>query len=213
MVGQLQSERNNMELKRKEREKARELRLQGLSLNKISREVGAAKASVSVWVRDIQIPKTEKPKKLNDDKPDPYKQIDWNAVQKYYDDVKSLKECSIHFGISEWNLENAFRDGFLNRRLKILPFERILIENSPLNTGSLKKRLFSSGLKEKRCEGENCGITEWRGKPISFELHHVNGINNDHRLENLLILCPNCHSQTDSYKGRNKVAARKRKFA
>jgi 5-methylcytosine-specific restriction endonuclease McrA len=57
-------------------------------------------------------------------------------------------------------------------------------------------------VKEPRCEA--CGLTEWLARPISFELHHVNGDGNDNRLENLLILCPNCHSQTDTWGGRKK---------
>ena len=49
-----------------------------------------------------------------------------------------------------------------------------------------------------------CGIQEWNGKKLSLHLDHINGINNDHRLENLRFLCPNCHSQTETYTGRNK---------
>ena len=53
-----------------------------------------------------------------------------------------------------------------------------------------------------RCE--ECGLSEWRGKALSLELHHVNGDGLDNRLENLVLLCPNCHSQTDTWGGRNK---------
>ncbi|MBX9580218.1 MAG: HNH endonuclease [Gemmataceae bacterium] len=53
-----------------------------------------------------------------------------------------------------------------------------------------------------------CGISEWQGCPLSLHLDHVNGVNNDNRLENLRFLCPNCHSQTESYckKGRGGAA-------
>lgn len=47
----------------------------------------------------------------------------------------------------------------------------------------------------------------WNGMPIPLELDHINGINTDHRLENLQILCPNCHAQTSNYRGRNKLSA------
>ena len=52
-------------------------------------------------------------------------------------------------------------------------------------------------------EGEECGISEWRGKPLSMALHHINGDGADNRLANILFLCPNCHAQTPNYGGRN----------
>jgi len=54
-----------------------------------------------------------------------------------------------------------------------------------------------------------CGLTEWNNKPISLELDHINGINNDNRLENLRIICPNCHAQTPTYRGRKNVIKQK----
>jgi len=50
-----------------------------------------------------------------------------------------------------------------------------------------------------------CGINEWRGMPLVLRLDHINGVNDDYRLENLRLLCPNCDSQTDTYCGRNRV--------
>jgi len=71
-------------------------------------------------------------------------------------------------------------------------------------TDKLKKRLISEGLLDKVCV--ECGITDsWNNKPIVLHLDHINGVNNDHRLENLRLLCPNCHSQTDTWCGRGKV--------
>lgn len=71
-----------------------------------------------------------------------------------------------------------------------------------IGTSLLKKKLFQEELKEKRCEC--CGRTEWMDKPINLQLHHINGDNTDNRLENLQILCPNCHSYTDNYCGKNQ---------
>lgn len=70
-------------------------------------------------------------------------------------------------------------------------------------TNKLKKKMLKEGIIEKKCSW--CGIADkWNGKPIILHLDHINGINNDHRLENLRLLCPNCHSQTDTYAGRGK---------
>lgn len=79
-----------------------------------------------------------------------------------------------------------------------------LTENGTKDSNKLKLKLFNSGIKQEKCEV--CGITEWMGKKLTFELHHINGIHNDNRLENLIILCPNCHSQTYNFRGRNTNA-------
>lgn len=79
----------------------------------------------------------------------------------------------------------------------------ILVQQSTYtNNNRLRIRLIREGVLSPRC-GE-CGLAEWRGRAITLHLDHINGINNDHRLENLRLLCPNCHSQTDTYCGRNK---------
>lgn len=82
--------------------------------------------------------------------------------------------------------------------------QEILVENSQYTARSrLKIRLLNEGLLEYKCA--LCGnIGEWQGKPLSLQLDHKNGINNDNRLENLRFLCPNCHSQTETYAGKNK---------
>ena len=81
--------------------------------------------------------------------------------------------------------------------------EDILVEHSAYaNISSLKNRIINAGLLEYKCA--ICGLTEWNGKPLSLQLDHINGVHDDHRLENLRFLCPNCHSQTETYSGKNK---------
>ena len=65
----------------------------------------------------------------------------------------------------------------------------------------MRVRLIKEGIKSEMCE--LCGITEWNGKPVSFELDHIDGNRTNHKLENLRIICPNCHSQTHTYRARN----------
>ena len=84
-----------------------------------------------------------------------------------------------------------------------MDLSEILIENSTFSRRSLKKRIIDENLIEYKCAGE-CGLTDiWNGKPIVLQLEHKNGVNNDNRLENLCFLCPNCHSQTETYGGKN----------
>lgn len=109
----------------------------------------------------------------------------------------SIKTAIASFQIDTSHFKQKSNKGKKNRDLST-----ILIEGLPCNTTKLKKRLFREGVKEYRCE--KCGISEWNNEPIILELHHINGNHNDNHLENLQILCPNCHSQTVSFAGKKK---------
>lgn len=75
--------------------------------------------------------------------------------------------------------------------------EYLVIDGPSISSSKLRNRLISSGLKDHRCE--ICSITEWQNKEISLHLDHINGNHSDNRLNNLRIVCPNCHSQTETY--------------
>lgn len=80
-----------------------------------------------------------------------------------------------------------------------IPLEEILAGNYPsFQTYKLKLRLFKEGLKKNICEV--CGIFEWNGLPIQCELDHIDGDKTNHRIDNLRVICPNCHSQTETYR-------------
>lgn len=109
--------------------------------------------------------------------------------------VKLLKEKLDNYGIIHHFISNTI-GGKINK----IPLEEILVENRSYKSQDLKKRLIEEGLKENKCE--ECGISEWRGKLLVLQLHHINGNHNDNRLENLQILCPNCHSLTENFNGK-----------
>jgi hypothetical protein len=86
-----------------------------------------------------------------------------------------------------------------------IPLEQIMVAGSEYtnNRIRLKARILAAGLLTNECA--ICGLgPEWQGKPLTLQLDHINGKNNDHRIENLRILCPNCHTQTDTYAGKSR---------
>jgi 5-methylcytosine-specific restriction endonuclease McrA len=86
---------------------------------------------------------------------------------------------------------------------RLQPLDDVMIENSSYPRRSLKRRLLRYGILEYKCVlCDNNG--SHNGQPLTLQLDHINGINNDHRLENVRLLCPNCHTQQDTYAGKNK---------
>ena len=74
-------------------------------------------------------------------------------------------------------------------------------EYPDFQTFKLKNRLLQEGYKEHKCEC--CGLSVWNDLPIPLELHHKDGNRTNHKFENLQLLCPNCHAQTETYRAKN----------
>ncbi len=81
------------------------------------------------------------------------------------------------------------------------PLSEILVVGSSPSNPRLRERLIAEGILPRRCSG--CGLTRWRGEPAPLQLDHIDGNPRDNRLQNLRLLCPNCHAQTTTYCGRN----------
>jgi len=116
-----------------------------------------------------------------------------NTLKKY---IKQYNINTEHFFTKEQRAEHLKHN---NTKLEL---DDMLILNSTSSRNSLKKRLYDEGIKERKCE--LCGQDEnWNGKKMSLILDHINGINDDNRLENLRIVCPNCNATLDTHCGKN----------
>ena len=91
---------------------------------------------------------------------------------------------------------------YKNMVVKTVTPEMVLKDNCKHARTVLRRCILKHDLLPYKCD--ICGITEWNNKTLSLELDHINGKNNDNRLENLRFLCPNCHSQTSTYGSRNQ---------
>lgn len=122
----------------------------------------------------------------------------FKTIKKY---VEEYKIDTSHFRGQTWNKGMGDTDYAAYNKL-----ENILKENTNFKSDTLKYRLVKEGLKQWKCE--KCGNEGvWEGEELILELHHINGNHYDNRLENLQILCPNCHSQTDNFRNKNNTKA------
>lgn len=80
--------------------------------------------------------------------------------------------------------------------------EEVFCENSAVARSQVRKRILAE--RPRKCQNPLCGIETWLGEDVPLELEHINGVGNDHRRENLLLLCPNCHALTPTWRGRNR---------
>lgn len=118
-----------------------------------------------------------------------------------YDQIKrriiSLGISTSHFTGKGWNV------GMKYQLKSTKPVEQLLIYGIDVQSYKLKAKLFAAGLKKPECELCRWSQMSVDGR-IPVELDHINGDKRDNRLENLRVLCPNCHSLQPTHRGRNK---------
>jgi hypothetical protein len=170
-----------------------EMLAEGLTQAEVGRRLGLAKPTVSYHARRLGIPVSEKCSR----------RYDWSEIQRAYDSGLSVRQCAKRFGFALCSWHAAAKKGLVKARPRKMPIQRLLVVGrSQTGRSHLKERLLEEGLKVNRCE--QCGLTEWRGRPLNMALHHINGQGEDNRLFNLELLCPNCHAQTENFAGRNR---------
>lgn len=98
---------------------------------------------------------------------------------------------------------NKSGKGFSKESNKYIPLMEYLKTSTDIQSNKVRMKLLKEGYKESRCE--SCGLTTWMNKPIPLELHHIDGNHHNNILDNFQLLCPNCHAQTDSWRGRNSA--------
>jgi len=164
---------------------------EGLSITETARQLRLSKSTVCYHARRLERP------------PDARfsTRYDWGAIRECYDAGASLTECREQFGFSTSAWADAVRRGEVVPRPRGRSLDSYLAARTANGRGGLKRRLLAEDGAVYACEW--CEISEWRGRRLSLSLHHLNGDGTDNRRENLLLLCPNCHSQTENYGGRN----------
>ena len=165
---------------------------EGMSRTAVAAALGITKSTVSYHARRLGEPVDERGAR----------RYDWPAIQAYYDRGHGVADCIARFGFSRQTWHAAVTRGAVVPRAHPMPLERLLVADTYRSRHNIKTRLLAEGLKRNACE--TCGLSEWLGRPLSMALHHVNGDGRDNRLENLRLLCPNCHSQTENFSGRKR---------
>ena len=117
--------------------------------------------------------------------------------------IKEYGLDTSHFTGQGWNVGLGFNPK------KTLADSEVFVKDSNYRCSWRLRERYRKVTGINYCEG--CLLGEWQGKPIPLEIHHVNGNNTDNRLENLRLLCPNCHALTSNYRGRAHLSARSEK--
>jgi hypothetical protein len=144
-------------------------------------------------------------------------ELDWPQIQAYYDQGHTVHECYAHFAIDARIVLQAQGSGLFvartqreaSRLRRTITDKEMFCADSKITRAAVRRRILQDALIPYECS--ECEMDpRWRGKPMSLILDHINGVNNDHRLDNLRFLCGNCNQQTPTFCGRNLAYQRER---
>ena len=177
------------------KEQVRNLLLKGVSNRNIVREVGCSSATVSYHREKLGLKKFTR------------STYDWVAIREFYENGHTLKESITEFGFCKSAWAQAVERGEVVPK-KIATEIYLVSDRLQTSRGHIKRRLLKEGLLHNHCYNPTCMFHNqinpiWNEQPLVMHLDHINGKPKDNRLENLRLLCPNCHRQTSTYAGRN----------
>lgn len=193
-------------------EKILKLRERGYTYSEIVKELNVTKSLVAFYCNEKRQKEYLEIIENNKKKKEEYEKIVCDVINE----CSNLNQVCIRLNkrptntnyvflkniISKYNLDiSHFTEEFVPSKSKKYTFDDIFCVNSTFNSNKIKNKLIKENIKEWKCE--KCQRTEWEGDKIPLELHHINGNRTDNRLENLKLLCCNCHSQTDNFCGKN----------
>ncbi len=181
----------------------------GSKYNEICKTLGVAKSTVAYHARKAGLSTGERIVQ---------NRYDWDEIQRIYNGGNCIHKTSSMSGVKLSALQDAVKRGafITNAYVECDPecndrvaHDDMFKRESGYDGCVVRKRMRRHNLISYSCGIQSCPLydiisPEWAGEPVVLQLDHINGVRNDHRLENLRWLCPNCHSQTPTYCGRNK---------
>lgn len=192
------------------KEEILKLRKEGLTYGEIVKKLNVTKSIVAYYCNENRF--DENKDKIKEKSKLEYEQIIINFIK----DSNNINQVCKKLNIRPTNVNylkinkiidkyNLNIDHFcldLTKNNKLYTFDEIFCKNSLYKSYSLlKNKLIKLKIKEHKCE--KCNNAEWLNEPIPLELHHIDGIKTNLEIDNLQLLCPNCHAQTDNYTGKN----------
>ncbi len=120
----------------------------------------------------------------------------YKTVRRY---IQSLNLDTSHFTGQGWNVGLAFRPK------SAIADNEIFVEHSNYKCSWRLRERYKKATGIYYCE--QCKLSEWQGYPIPLEIHHIDGDNTNNKMDNLQLLCPNCHALTNNYRGRARISA------
>ena len=127
------------------------------------------------------------------------RRIGLRAAGGNYEQVK-VRINSLRLATEHWTGQAHLR-GKTNPHVRRHPLQSILRRGTVYQSNKLRKRLLREGVLEPKCS--SCGEVEWLGRLIPLELDHIDGDKTNNQLDNIRLICPNCHALTPTYRGKN----------